>query len=256
MGNQKLPDAFSKEQLVSLAKVMDRPRMMIALLLGFICGLRAGEVVRLKKSDIDLARKEIKVVNSKNPNRSKENYGKDRFVPILHDGFIPILKKYMDGTESEWLFAPKFNKSTNNHLDRSTFDEYFHEYMDRAGLLIPVEKMKNGRTKYKYRFHTLRHSSATFLNDEGMKLGYLQKFLGHKRIETTTIYTHISTKKIQRQNNGIFENRPQIRERTEFNPFGNKSGSIFVEFEKMKDEINKLKMEQQRHQLVGGQNDS
>lgn len=247
---QKLPDTFSKEQLITLAKIIDQPRMMIALILGFYCGLRTGEVVRLRKSDFDFVNKKVKVIDSKNPNRSRQNYGKDRYVPLLCDKIIPILLKYMDGIDSEYLFTPKFNKSKNEHIGKGTFDEYFHEYLDRAGLLIPTGRAKNGRIIYKYRFHTLRHSVATFLLDKGLDIRYIQNFLGHNQIETTTIYTHVSTDDIQRKANGLFEKKVEQNEKKDIKPFGDTSGNTLMEIERMKLEMEKIKLENQKLKMA------
>ena len=247
---QKLPDTYTTEQLVTLASVIDQPRMMIAMILGFFCGLRRGEVIALKKSDFDLVKKQIKIVDSKNPNRTKQGYGKDRFVPILNDKIIPILIKYMDGIDSEYLFMPKFNKSTNNHIDGRTFDDYFKEYLRRAGLLIPIGKRKNGATINKYRFHTLRHTIATYLLDKGLDLRYIQQFLGHNQIETTTIYTHVSTEDIQRHAGGIFNKEKIKRERKEVNPFDNSNQSTILEVEKIKVELEKIRLENERLKMA------
>lgn len=248
--NQKLPDTYTKEQLVTLATVIDQPRMMIAMICGFFLGLRTGEVIRLRKSDFDFVKRQVKVVDSKNPNRTKQGYGKDRYVPILNDKIIPLLIKYMDGIDTEFLFAPKFNKSKNTHICSGTFDEYFNIYLQRAGLLIPVGKNKRGFTIYKYRFHTLRHTIATYLLDKGVDIRYIQRFLGHNQIETTTIYTHVTTEDIQRHAGGIFNKGKVQRERKELNPFGDNKQNNFLELEKIKLEMEKMKVEDEKLKMA------
>lgn len=244
---QKLPDVYNKEQLVSLANKIDQPRMMIAMILGFFLGLRSGEVIRLKKSDFDFVNKRVKVINSKNPCRSKQGgYGKDRYVAILHDGIIPLLIKYMDGIETEYLFAPKFNKSKNTHIDHATFSELFQTYLKNAGLLIPIKKLSNGNTQYKFRFHTLRHTVATLMLDKGLELRYIQTFLGHNDIKTTTIYTHVSTEDVQKKGNGIFERQIERRQRRS-SPFSNNGEcDPLVEIDKLRVELERMKVENQR----------
>lgn len=250
MRNQKLPDTHTKEQLILLSKVIEDPRMMIALVLGFFCGLRRGEAIRLRKIDIDFVNKQIKVVDSKNPNRTKQGYGKDRFVPILNDNVLVMLKKYVDSTQQDYLFAPKFNKSKNTYLDGRTFDEYYTDVLKKAGLRIQIGKKKNGVNMYKYRFHTLRHSVATYLLDKGLDIRYVQEFLGHSDIDTTTIYTHVSTQDIQRHAQGIFQGATENMHKRLINPLKDEQMNITKDVERIKLEMEKLKFENERLKLA------
>src|SRR3989344_9580569 len=94
MGNKnKLPDMLNKEQLVQLFEAMYMPKLSIACFVALMCGLRIREVCRLEVQDIDLARRIIKVRDSKNPNRKKQgDYGKDRIIPLPEASISPIKK--------------------------------------------------------------------------------------------------------------------------------------------------------------------
>jgi len=107
MGNKsKLPDIFTKEELIKLFEAMFRPKCVIACFVALMCGLRVREVCNLQISDMNLERRIIKIRDSKNPNRKKQgNYGKDRIVPIPEIAISPI-KKWLDVVEGGKWFLP------------------------------------------------------------------------------------------------------------------------------------------------------
>ena len=70
--NNKLPDIFTKEELIKLFESMFRPKCVIACFVALMCGLRVREVCNLQISDINFERRIIKIRDSKNPNRKKQ----------------------------------------------------------------------------------------------------------------------------------------------------------------------------------------
>ena len=198
----KLPNAFYPEQLIQLFDAMERPKVAVVSFIAFFCGLRISEACNLKLANIDLIRKQLKIEDSKNTNRAKEGgYGKDRFVPIP-DQAIPILRKWIDLIGGGKYLFPS-DKSPDLPLRKKTLDEQFRHTLKMANLLIPEydvefkvtingKKLKRRVTRHKYRFHTLRHSYATYLRNKGVGLDVIKELLGHEDIATTLVYAKIA----------------------------------------------------------------
>lgn len=197
---QKLPGVLNTEQIVKIFDTIDRPKVAIATAIGFFCGLRISEVAHLKISNIDIEKKRLKVENSKYYLKNISGYGKDRYVPIP-DVLISPLKKWIDimggGT---WLFSSY--TSPNEHMSKKTLGSEFREFLNRAGFnqVSYHIKFKSGPNKgiaiprYKFHFHTLRHSYATYLLEKGVDLYTISSLLGHNQVSTTQIYARISDK--------------------------------------------------------------
>jgi len=205
MGNQnKLPDVLSVEQLIKIFDTVEDPKIAIATAITFFCGLRISEACKLKVEDIDLEDKKLKVVDSKFSMRTKTKYGKDRYV-VIPDMMIGPIKRWLDITQGGKWFLPS-DKSPNTHLRPKTLGEKFRIVLNKSGLLIPMYQLtfkqkRNGIrkektvTRYKYHFHTLRHSYATYLCSKGIDIYTISDLLGHNQVTTTQIYARISDKK-------------------------------------------------------------
>jgi len=196
----KLPDLFTKEQLIKLFENMLIPKCSIACFMALMCGLRVREVCRLEIADIDLQRRQLKVRDSKNTNRKKQGYGKDRIVPIPEIAISPI-KKWLNILDGGKYFIPS-EKSPDNHLRVKTLHLWFSYTRDRAGLNAIDYKVKYKRkinnredsTIYKYRFHHLRHFYATYVYERTRDLYAVSHLLGHNQVSTTQIYAKMSDK--------------------------------------------------------------
>jgi integrase/recombinase XerD len=176
---QKIPLVMSADETKRLLAVASSLKARILLGLGYGCGLRAGEVVRLKVKHIDSAQKIIRIEQSKGR--------KDRDVmlsaetldllrqwwkarPSRHDAGMPL--------QERWLFPGnrRGKPMTTRQLNR-----LFHEAADAAGI-------KKGVT-----LHALRHSFATHLLERGTDIRIIQALLGHDKLETTARYTRVAT---------------------------------------------------------------
>jgi integrase/recombinase XerD len=196
-----IPDVFNPEQLVNLFDACDRPKVGMAIAIAFFCGLRISEACNLRIEDIDLSSKRLKVRDSKYTLRQKSGYGKDRYVPIPNQMVSPI-EKWLDIIKGGKWFFPSHN-SPDKPLRKKSLGEQFREVLQRANLLkslyvlefkqkIKGKKQTKKVTRYKYRFHTLRHSYATYLRNKGVGIDIIKELLGHERYDTTLIYTKIS----------------------------------------------------------------
>jgi len=155
-------------------------RDKVMLLMMYSCGLRVSELISLRKNQINF---EEKIVTLK----GKGN--KERSVPI-NDVAIQYLYKYFDLLKEKkalnrykYLFYSKKNPE-NEHVTRQFFFEQIRKYAYKAGIEKEISP------------HSLRHSFATHLLENGADLRAVQELLGHTNIETTQIYTHLSSLKV------------------------------------------------------------
>jgi integrase len=196
----KLPDLLTKEQLIKLFENILIPKCSIACFMALMCGLRIREICNLQIGDVDLQRRQIKIRDSKNPNRTKQGYGKDRIVPIPEIAISPV-KKWLDIIDGGKYFIPS-EKSPDNPLRVKTLHIWFSEARHRAGLDVVEYKVKYKRkfnnredsTIYKYRFHHLRHFYATYVYERTRDLYAVSHLLGHNQVSTTQIYAKMSDK--------------------------------------------------------------
>jgi site-specific recombinase XerD len=164
-----LPVVLSREEVARLLKATDNLKHKTLLMLSYSAGLRVGEVVRLKVSDIDRERKQIRVGKGKGK--------KDRYT-LLADVALETLRAYWRVEKpKEWLFP---GEDPARHISARTAQKVFEQAKGRAGILKQVT------------FHTLRHSFATHLLEDGVDIRYIQELLGHDSIRTTERYTHVS----------------------------------------------------------------
>jgi integrase len=168
-----LPVVLSRSEVRKFLKAPKylKHRLILGMLYG--CGLRSYELCALKLADVDFDRKSIFV------KRKKGNY--DRYVP-LSDHLARGLKKYI-ATENPqtWLFNSQVTKSGNPRA------------MTTNGLRwIVKENRSKIHSKKKITAHTMRHTYATHLLEDGLNLVSLKELLGHAFIETTLIYLHVA----------------------------------------------------------------
>ena len=167
--NRKLPLVFSQEELRRLFKVPQRLKQRILLCLIYSAGLRVSEVCKLKISDIDFDRMQIHVRLSKN--------NKSRYVVLSHY-IAQGLKQYIKGAKPKvYLFNGRVKGTALGH---SAVQQSFRLAMRKAG--IQKEAC----------VHTLRHSFATHLLEQGVDIVTIKEQLGHAHIQTTMMYLHVA----------------------------------------------------------------
>ena len=170
-----LPNILSKEEVKS---ILESPRNMkhrVMLAITYGCGLRSSEVLHLRPNDIDSNRMLVVIRQAKGK--------RDRVVP-LSEKLLTMLREYFKAFKPEyWLFE---GQTPGEQYSSRSFQLVLKQALDRAGIKKPVT------------LHWLRHSYATHLLESGTDLRYIQELLGHKSSRTTEIYTHVSTRSIQR----------------------------------------------------------
>lgn len=143
-------------------------RCVVGLLYG--CGMRISEVSNLKITDIDSVNKRIKVEQGKG--------GKDRFT-LLPPTLLEHLRQYYvaAGKPKEFLFT---SPQTKRALHVRSMQVVVNNAMQKAGF-------ESGR----FTAHTLRHSFATHMLNQGNNIHVIKTLLGHSKLETTMIYLHL-----------------------------------------------------------------
>ncbi len=159
-----------------------RDRAMLSVLYG--CGLRRSEAKNLDIEDINLDNKTLHVKKGKG--------NKDRFVP-LHSSNAKHLEDYLYNARPVLLDVKRkkdktetafFISAQSKRLSDMTMHKRLGDLLQKTDDPVLIEK--------KPTLHTLRHSIATHLLDNGMKLEAISKFLGHSSLESTQIYTHLT----------------------------------------------------------------
>jgi integrase/recombinase XerD len=165
-----LPVVLSMPEVAALLKTIINLKHKAILMTIYGAGLRISELISLKIKDIDADRMQIRVQQSKGK--------KDRYT-VLSVKTIEMLRQYFRLYKpKEWLFE---NPEGGQYSVKSV-QLIFHKAMTEAKL------------QKKATVHTLRHSFATHLLENGTDLRYIQSLLGHSSSKTTEIYTHITTK--------------------------------------------------------------
>lgn len=167
-GPKTLPVVLNGSEIKAMFKACKllKHRLIIGLCYG--CGLRSGEVQNLQVSHIDIERKMLHVHQGKG--------SKDRCVPLGKLLCRGIEQYLTEEVPEKYMFANKYGEPYTG-----------------AGLLWIVNhaKTKAKITKEIYT-HTLRHSYATHLLENGVNIMHIKELLGHKRIETTMVYLHVA----------------------------------------------------------------
>lgn len=170
---KKLPVILSPDEVRRLltAVTIDRDRLMLRLAYG--CGLRLGEVLRLRVADLDSGRGTLWVRAGKG--------SKDRGVP-LPDCLLSELRRYWQ------KYRPKDYLFPNRHgrpLHPASLQRIFQRARQRSGLTKPAS------------VHTLRHCYATHLLEAGTDVPTLQRLLGHGNVQTTMGYLHLRSERLR-----------------------------------------------------------
>jgi len=167
---ETLPIVLSVEEVQRLLDVINNLKHKTIFSLIYGCGLRISELVRLKCADIDKDRMLIRVEQAKGK--------KDRYV-VLSENLLELICKYCKAYKPDgFLFE---GQNTKKSYSTTSIQTLFRNAKKKAGIIK------------KATVHTLRHSFATHLLDQGTDIRYIQELLGHKNLATTQIYTHIST---------------------------------------------------------------
>lgn len=159
---RRIPTTITEEEFVKLIRKVKKQHHRVAFILGFYQGMRVSEVVNLKPEDVKFTEHLIQIKQAKG--------NKDRHIPIV--------KPLLMGEQTVIRALKHLPVGCSVRALQISFNNYTEKVLGK-----------------KLNFHTLRHSGATWLlNKKKWDSRQVQQFLGHSKIATTMIYTHVSPK--------------------------------------------------------------
>jgi len=168
----RLPSVFAKSEIIKILESVRNLKHRIMLMITYDSGLRVSELVKLKRENIDIARKVIIVVSGKGR--------KDRQT-IMSKKVIDTLTLYYSQYKiTGWLFP---GADPSKHISIRSAQKIFEHAQKKSKI------EKNGS------IHCLRHTFATHLLERGIDITHIGKLMGHRSIRTTETYTHVARRK-------------------------------------------------------------
>lgn len=164
---KKLPRVFSREEISKIIKVTTNLKHRAILMLIYSSGLRLGEAAKLKIADIDSHRMQVRIEQAKG--------AKDRYT-ILSPVALEMLRQYWLSYHPKiWLFETRPETAIS----------------ERTIQAILSKALRKSHIQKKTGIHSLRHSFATHMMEQGVSLPIIQHLLGHKSLRTTSVYLHV-----------------------------------------------------------------
>ena len=173
---KRLPVVLSTEEVRKLLGLIKIPRNRVCLTTIYSCGLRISEAVNLNVGDIDSDRMVIEIRNSKG--------GRDRYVPLPRRTLELLRKYWIKSRPKSWLFPSDVKAA--DHISQSAVQLCFRKVLRGSGI------------KKHATVHSLRHSFATHLLENGVDIRVIQGILGHSSPKSTVIYTHLTQKTMKK----------------------------------------------------------
>ena len=171
--SKKLPVVLSKAEIEKILENIPNQKYKLAVALAYAGGLRISEIQNLKVRDVDLEELVIHIKNAK---------GKKDRVTVFPDKLKIDFQNLIAGKNSNDFV---FNSNRGGKLTTRSFQVIFKKALKKAGI------------KKEATFHSLRHSFATHLLENGTDVRYVQELLGHANIRTTQIYTQVTNPKLK-----------------------------------------------------------
>lgn len=171
-----LPNILTVDEIRKIINSITNLKHRAIISTIYSCGLRISEAVNLKINDIDSSAMTVKIVNAKGRN--------DRIV-MLSEKLLSLLREYFKEYKPK---AYLFEGQKGEKYSSRSIQQIFNNAVKKVGI------------KKKVTVHSLRHSFASHLLDNGTDIRFIQELLGHKHLSTTQIYTLInpaSVKKIK-----------------------------------------------------------
>lgn len=171
--NKKLPIVLSHIEIDKIIEATDNAKYKLMISLGYACGLRVSEVVHLKVADLDIDELVMHIKSAK---------GKKDRISVLSEKLQNDLRNIIAGKNANnYVFV----SNRGGKLTTTSLQKMFRKSLIKT-------KIKKSAT-----FHSLRHSFATHLLENGTDVRYVQELLGHSNIRTTQIYTQVTNPKLK-----------------------------------------------------------
>jgi len=182
---QPLPLVLSRPEVQRALGCLREERFRVCLRLIYQCGLRVGEAVKIKVTDIDAQQLRLRIVQGKG--------GKDRCVPLTQRALGELRAFWKTHRNQVWLFPAPGSAWRERAVDPSAV-------MKKATTHMSVSAVQNAFRLARAQsgihpqacVHTLRHCYATHLLEEGVSLRLISQYLGHASLDVTVLYTHLT----------------------------------------------------------------
>ncbi|MBT4071515.1 MAG: tyrosine-type recombinase/integrase [Candidatus Magasanikbacteria bacterium] len=171
--SQKLPIVLSRNEIQNIISQISNPKHKLMISLSYAAGLRISEIINLKVQDIHLEENTLHIKNAK---------GKKDRISIFPDKLKNNLLFFIEEKSGD---SPVFESNRGGKLSARSLQKVFSE------------ALKKGNITKKATFHSLRHSFATHLLENGTDVRYVQELLGHSNIRTTQLYTKVTNPKLK-----------------------------------------------------------
>lgn len=177
---RRLPCILSREEVYRLLTHVATFHNYVFLTTVYACGLRLSEALALQVSDVDGARAMVHVHRGKG--------AKDRFVPLPHET-LALLRRYWRVHKNPLLLFPALGRG-----GRLRPTAHHPMAIDSVQGALREARTAAGISKRRVTIHTLRHCYATHLLEAGVNPHVIQRYMGHRRLETTMAYFHLTQK--------------------------------------------------------------
>lgn len=172
--SKKLPVVLSRMEIGEVIEATANPKYRLMIALGYACGLRVSEVVNLKVGDLDIDGLCVHLRGAK---------GKKDRISVLSEKLEVDLRNAVAGKKrADFVFA----SNRGGKLTTTSLQKMFRSSLAKTKISKPAT------------FHSLRHSFATHLLENGTDVRYVQELLGHANIRTTQIYTQVTNPKLKK----------------------------------------------------------
>lgn len=175
--SRKLPAVLIPEKVWQLIEVTTSLHLQTFFRTAYSCGLRPGDTRHLTTRDVDSDRMMLHVRTTKGCN--------ERCVPLPQATLMALRRYWQTHRNPNWLFPSRASLETIH-----TAEQPISERSVQRGFQMVVQSL--GWQQTGLRPHTLRHSYATAMLEEGVNLKVLQTYLGHKNLQATEIYLHLT----------------------------------------------------------------
>lgn len=171
--SKKLPVVLSHAEIEKIIEATDNAKYKLMISLGYACGLRVSEVINLKVADLHIDELVVHIKNAK---------GKKDRISVLPKKLQNDLRNIVAGKNaSDFVFT----SNRGGKLTTTSLQKMFRKSFRKVKINKPAT------------FHSLRHSFATHLLENGTDVRYVQELLGHSNIRTTQIYTQVTNPKLK-----------------------------------------------------------
>lgn len=179
-----LPEVLSRQEVAALLRAIRKGRFLTPIKLLYVCGLRLEEALTLAPDDIRGSENKLLVRCGKG--------GRDRVVPLCQSMLEELRGYWRRHRNPAWLFpaAGRGRMDSDSVITRMRIAE--HPLSGCSLQQVIVRARKDAGVPDRATPHSLRHSFATHLIEEGVSIRQVQRFLGHTNINTTMLYTHFT----------------------------------------------------------------